>query len=297
MPTGQALQITPGDLEVFKLLFMLNIMTIGQIRRIRYYQPDTGRLSAEDNVRKRLRRLWDAGYLSGHTVFDESWTRLLAYTLADRAIPELRRVVPAILQAKVSKRVPQRHVDHALMVSECACRILEGVRESDIAVPALLPLHLPFYTTYTVGNPRARKFTNRFVTHEDIDDGARCFHLRPDIVFALQDGAVKRLFFLEADRGTEGHTKIAEKLHAYFLYSRLQEPWQRYDSDIVDFRILFVTTTQNRLSQLRDGLSDRFGYELVAFTTFDALRAENAVFSPIWQIFNDAMMPLISAET
>ena len=64
------LVLTARDVELFRWLWMLRVLTLGQLRRLGYYQPDTGQLSVLDNVRKRLKRLWDAGYFEGTRLLD-----------------------------------------------------------------------------------------------------------------------------------------------------------------------------------------------------------------------------------
>lgn len=299
--------LTPTDIELFRWLWMLRVMTLGQLRRVGYYQSDTGRLSSLHNVRKRLRRLWTAGYLSGDTLLE---TRERYYQLAEPALPALYETY-GIEQRRLYKPrglETMRHVHHTLMVSECAVRVAESLRESEITLLDLLPLRVPFYHTHTVGDVRKKKHVNRFVTQEDLLLRGRTspLRIRPDLVFALTQREISRLYFLEADRGSESPQEISAKQLAYHHYATapafpptptasapdpenlFQQPqpqpqyrWQRYGA-VQSFRVLFVTTDDRRLTKLTQALQEKPGFELMAFTTIAALQQQNMIFGPIW---------------
>ena len=98
-----------------------------------------------------------------------------------------------------------------------------------------------------------------------------------------------RLFFLEADRGTEGLKKIEEKQLGYFHYREVRDPekpaqmlWQRY-GPASDFRVLFVTTTTRRVDFLRKHLEGRPGAELMAFATLGLVKQEDVLFALVWR--------------
>jgi hypothetical protein len=292
------LVLTDTDHELFRWLWMLRVLTLGQLQRLGYYQPETGRVSSLHNVRKRLRRLWDKGYLSGDTLLA---TRERIYHLAERALPPLRErfdIEQQRLYQPAGSPQSLRQVHHALMVSECAVRVVESIRKSMMRVADLPPLAMPLYHTHAVGNVRTKKHVERFVTQEDLHLSGRPkpLRIRPDLVFALvQDSperiprnSVGRLYFLEADRGTESPREIAGKLLAYHHYAEYLDPldssrylWQRY-GDMRDFRVLLVTTDDRRVATLVRALARKPGFELTAVTTIDAVKERNLVFDPIW---------------
>ncbi len=290
---------TPTDVDLFRWLWMLRVLSLDQLRRLGYYQPKTGRLSSLDNVRKRLHRLWDKGYLVGNNLL----TRERIYFLGERALASLRDEY-GIWQRRLYKPKGMEtmgHVRHALLVSECAVRITEAVRRSTVQIPDLAPLGVPFYHTHAVGDPSKRKHVERFVTQEDLRvpgiPEAMC--IRPDLVFALEKASGSRLYLLEADRGSESPQEIALKQRGYFHYKQARDPqepahhlWQRYGL-VRDFRVLFVTTTDRRIELLRHKLQDKPGFELLAFTTIDQLKEHNPVFDPIWTAHTGRTMALI----
>lgn len=300
----RGIAVTPNDVELFRWLWMLRVLTLGQLRRLGYYQPDTGRLSSLDNVRKRLKRLWDAGYLQGD-ILRPGNERI--YFLGERALEPLGEhagIVQSRLYRPRSTETMQQ-LRHPLMVSECACRFTEAIRGTDLETPELPPLWVPFYHTHAVGDPSKKKHVERFVTQEDLRVPAHVapLRVRPDLVFALTKGDASRLFFLEADRGNEGPQEIAAKQLGYSHYFRARDPeqperyrWQRY-GDMHDFRVLFVTTHPRRIELLRRHLRDQPGFELMAFAGLENLQEKSAVFDPIWTVADESRRALMKRES
>ena len=285
--------LTETDVDLFRWLWMLRVMTLGQLRRAGYYQPDTGRVSSLDNVRKRLRRLSQKGFLESDRLLD---TRERIYLLAEPALFPLRERYD-IVQRRLYK--PQglgtlRQVHHALLVSECAVQVVEALRDSSLETLNLRPLGVPFYYTHAVANPRQKRHVERFVTQEDIAVPGRAapLRIRPDLVFALAQGSVARLYFLEVDRGSEGVAQIAEKQLGYHHYFEAPDPasperklWQRYGA-VHDYRVLLVTTEARRVTTLVQQLRLQPGFGLMNFSTVgerqEQERGENFVHDPIW---------------
>ncbi|MCH8919738.1 MAG: replication-relaxation family protein, partial [Chloroflexi bacterium] len=97
----------------------------------------------------------------------------------------------------------------------------------------------------------------------DIKDPETLINYTPDGVFALEKNDRTALFFLEIDRGTEvlsnpekGFSKAINFYYNYFISKK----FQRYQEDFKcepfrGFRVLFVTTTEVRLENMREALS------------------------------------------
>lgn len=301
MPT---LLLTDGDIELFRWVWMLQVLTLDQIRRLGYFQPETGLLSHPDNVRKRMGRLAKAGYLVGDDIWEEyTRKRQRVYRLGKEALAPLNYHF-GIEQNRLHKPKAQntfRQVYHSLLVSECAVRIVECLRGTPFETPDLLPLGMPFYLTHTVGNPHSKKHVERFVTQEDIPAAGQQnpYRIRPDLVFALGTEGVYRLFFLEADRGTESAAEIALKLRGYHHYHRFADSrqpgrylWNRY-GEVRDFRVLVVTTTANRIASLREKLEQEPGFELAAFTIAEKVKKADAVLDEDWTVVSGACRALL----
>ena len=278
--------LTETDVELFHWLWMLRVLTLGQLRRLGYYQPDTGRLSSMDNVRKRMKRLWDAGYLDGARL---AARKERVYVLNDPALEPLREHC-GIRQWRLYKPKfeTEAQILHPLLVSECAVRMVESVRQSDVELTNLQPLGVPFVHTHLVGNPRRRKHVERYVSQVDLEEGSGTYRIRPDLVFGLEKSGRGRLYFLEADRGSERPSEVAEKLAGYARYVDEPHPsspelkhWQQYGA-FRDFRVLVVTTTPRRVRSLAGAMEDEPGWNLVNLTTSESVRKHDPVFDGIW---------------
>lgn len=279
--------LTPRDVEIFRWLWLLRLLTLGQIRRLGYYQPDTGRCSVLDNVRKRMRRLWDAGYLSG-TRLIESKERI--YTLAPSALEPLRESYDLDQQRLYQPKLEaEAQLLHPLMVSECATRLVESLRGTTFALSSLRPVELPFVLTHTIGDANKRKHVERFLSQENLEvSGRDPFRIRPDLVFGVEKAGRGRLYFLEADRGTESVQDVVEKQLGYHAYLSALDPedptrclWQSY-GEFRDFRVLVVTSTQRRRQSLINALKGQQGWELTAVTMISEFESRHPLFDPIW---------------
>ncbi len=224
------LVLTDTDHELFRWLWMLRVLTLGQLRRAGYYQPEEDRVSSLHNVRKRLRRLWQKGYITGDTLLE---TRERIYFLDEPALPALRDrygIEQQRLYRPAGSAQSLRQIHHALMVSECAVTVAESIRKSAIQLVDLPPLGMPFYHTHAVGDVRQKKHVERFVSQENLDVAGfdKPLRIRPDLVFALNQNSmgspVSRLYCLEADRGSESPREVAEKLRAYHHYAEYLDP-------------------------------------------------------------------------
>ena len=280
--------LTERDVQLFHWLWMLRVLTLGQLRRLGYYQAETGQLSVLDNVRKRLKRLWDAGYLEGTRLLD---TKERVYFLGEQALPALRDHF-GIEQRRLYQ--PKLESDlqllHPLMVSECATRVVESLRGTDFELVSLSPLGIPFLHARTVGDVTKRRHVERFVAQEDVPVlGEAPARIRPDLVCGVAKQGRARLYLWEADRDTESPQEVLAKQLGYAHYWDARDPrdpqrrlWQRY-GEFRDFRVLIVTTSQRRLENLENALAGQEGWDLVALTTLEQLENHHPFFAPIWR--------------
>jgi len=290
------LQLTEGDVDVFELLFMLGVMSVDQIRRVRYFQPETGGLSVKGNVLKRLSRLRKGGYLRSEAVYTTGRKQILVYRLGDAGLQQLQVRNPRISQTRLYS-APEKTAHqmlHALMVTDCAVRIIESLRSTDVTSPKIGPLALLFYHSRVVADPGERGALRRFATHHEMRFRGEDRTIRPDLVFALQRGKRARLFLLEADRGTEGYGQLEEKVRAYDAFSRvhLDNPpnaplCTEYSDAIRDLRVLFVARSVNRIDGILRRLRDVPGIEMIRFTTKDHIMNSNMAFDAPWYFLGD----------
>jgi len=298
-PTTPGLVLTSTDLEIFRWLWMLRISTLGQIRRVHYFQQDSGgKLSAFDNVRKRLRRLMEAGYLTADTFLE---TKERIYMLGAKALPPLAErygiVQSRLYEPRGNDTLTQ--IRHPLMVSEVATRLVESLRGSAVELVDLEPLVVPFVHTHAIADSTQKRHVDRFVSQFDLEVDGVVLRIRPDLVFGLKAEGRARLYFVEADLGSESSQQIAEKFRGYHAYRIAPDPqnrsnpcWRRYGA-FEDFRVLFVTMTELRVKSLVRFLANRPGFELSAFSMLDAIKEQNMIFAGAWTSQQGTGRPLM----
>ena len=289
----KGLVLTGTDHDLFRWLWMLKVMTLGQLRRASYYQPETGRVSSIHNVRKRLQRLWQKGYIKGDTLVE---TRERFYTLEELGLSALRDRFGIRQQRLYHPRAASSHrsLERDLMISECAVRILEASRASALDLMSLRPLAIPFYKTHTVGDTKSKKHIERFVSQEDLQVAGHplALRIRPDLVFALEQEVTQRrfsrLYMVHVIHGNTSAKKAADWLFAYHHYRDHSDPenpskplWKRY-GDLDDFRVLLVTRKKDRVRSLARALEAKPGFDRTGIASLEALTSRDPLFDGIW---------------
>ena len=108
----------------------------------------------------------------------------------------------------------------------------------------------------------------------------------PDAYFVLHLGDRRAHFFLELDRATMSNSRWSTRVQGYLAYVHSGKYTERYNTR--SLRILTVTTTAQRLENLKETTHKAGGGELFWFTTFDEVSASSVFFEPIWRLANDA---------
>jgi hypothetical protein len=107
----------------------------------------------------------------------------------------------------------------------------------------------------------------------------------PDAYFILHLGDRRAHFFLELDRATITNKRWRMRIIAYQELIRSGKYQARYQTR--SLRILTVTTSEERLLNLKNTTVRAGGKDLFWFTTLDQIAAANVLFSPIWLLAND----------
>lgn len=106
----------------------------------------------------------------------------------------------------------------------------------------------------------------------------------PDGYVALtdRDGSTQHRAFVEADRATESLTRWREKVTGYLAYFRTPAFRDRYHAR-KPFRVLAVTTTPERMKNMKAVTEEVGGRSWFWFTTYAAIAQPGAVlFTPVW---------------
>jgi hypothetical protein len=111
----------------------------------------------------------------------------------------------------------------------------------------------------------------------------RRLFLGPDAYarFLAPDGPVA--FFLEVDRGTEGHRRLVDKVEAYLSLSASGQYQAHYTpAGSKAFRVLFVVTTgEQRLRNVKTVL-ERQAERLVWLSLLSQVVTQDVLYAPIW---------------
>ena len=107
----------------------------------------------------------------------------------------------------------------------------------------------------------------------------------PDAYFSLYMGDRRAHFFLELDRATMSNPRWRTRILAYLAYVNAGKYQVRYQTR--SLRILTVTTTAERLENLRKTTLKSGGGDLFWFTTLDQVSEATILSSPIWRLATD----------
>jgi hypothetical protein len=227
-------------------------------------------------ARKRLRRLWQHGFLNRHVrpVRMGEGSAVLLYTVTQRGIGH------AMQHAGEGAR-PRGRIRVSL--SEHALRIIDFHVALSLA-------------TRGVGFPQLRRWEQgpdyRFSAVVKEGNSTKETRLIPDAFFILELGGRDYAYFLEIDRGTTDLGRIKTKMLAY--WNLWQSKAASTKLGIRSFRVLHVTTTerrlQNTLKALRSIGATSIRLDLFSLTCFTryTLDHQEQLLEPIWHTVDQA---------
>lgn len=226
MPANHAFQLQDGDIDLLHYIFQLRLATIDHLSALsgRSMRALWGRL-----LKLRQRR-----YLSSATRFMQK----RVYGLGTSGVEALVEAGYAPTEL-VAKRLRHRELSeigirHSLFIADIHTRILLLTRTGPVSL-----------SQWTEGQTLWDTVSAR--------DGA-ALPIRPDAYFTLKHANLpepKRLLhvFLEADRSTMAHTKMAAKINGYLAYHSSRGYVKKYP-DMQTFRVATVTQTESRSYEL-----------------------------------------------
>lgn len=194
-----------------------------------------------------------------------------------------------------NKLVTPLFLNHTLAIIDFRIRLEASLVDNPVA-------YLPddaWISEYDMADPYATKKKDKFIIYDEIYDPVSRTNLSfyPDALFVLhgkgQYDNYRSLYFLEIDRGTESSMKIKQKLRSYYLF-RANNTFTKY-APVKSFIVLFVTTTQKRISALKDGLKDDPGLKCFLFTDLELIGTSNVVSAPIWLNHLDDYLSIIKS--
>jgi Replication-relaxation len=177
---------------------------------------------------------------------------------------------------------------HFMSINDFRILLTQACEENAINLLGFIPEY--------IGDKTPEGYVKKYIRDKvsDITYSATDYSHTPDAVFALEKEGRPALFFLEVDRGTETITNSERgflKCIMFYLNYWTGTAWLRYREDFKQefqtFRLLIVTTSQERLAHMREvvtGLSfrDEHAKQFLWGTLHTWVRKET-MFDVIWQ--------------
>jgi len=231
MPAKNGFQLNDGDLELLNFVFQLRIAHIGHLATL------SGR--SEIALWRRLRKLRERRYLASvgrfmqkhaYGIGSEAKAVLIEHGYAEQDLREKRLR---------HNELTEIGIRHSLFVADIHTRLLMLTRTGPLRI-AVWREGQALYDSVPV-----RK-------------GETGVPVRPDAYFVLQhtaqpEGNDRFHFFLEADRSTMNHARMAAKISAYLAYYEQGRHARKYPG-MPTFLVATVTQTRSRADELSKDL-------------------------------------------
>ena len=239
-------------------------------------------------VQRRLNKLWHNRYLarkrmpvmigqgSGQAVY------MLNTNGADLLSSQTSEDPQEIIWTQKQNEAGEHYIQHALMCSDHLVVLQTACKHPNYGQIE--------YLDHGHGKSLHHSFTVEDAQGQDLK-----LHVRPDWFFVLKDHRFDNTpsiyCFLEADRSTMDHKRMASKFMGYAFYRRYQ--MHKRLLNIPEFRVLTITRSDHRRQGLRNlvynldlpNLTDRDKRNLFWFATEQSYRLNEPgrIFAPIWQ--------------
>lgn len=277
----RAFKLAERDSQILLTLYKHRFLSISQIRFVHFPSLQT--------AYRRMRKLREVGFVSSFTVpnIEES-----IFAVARKGMPLVAAslgVDSRELKWTDTKTKPKDYyfMRHFLAINDFRIRLKQACDSSTVRLLGFIP---DYYGEKT-SSGGITKYIKDVIC--DIEAKQEEISHTPDGVFVLEKDGTAALFFLEIDRGTEvvsnSYKGVLKSLRFYMNYL-LEGKFQRYVKDFgvesfKGFRSLYVTTTDNRLQNIREATealnipqkAKRFHW----ISTFEQVN-ENGIFGPIW---------------
>jgi hypothetical protein len=231
MPAKNGFQLQAGDVELIHLTYQLRLATIDQLSAL------SGR-----SIRAlwgRLRKLKQRRYLTTVAHFMQKHI----YAIGSAGVPVLIESgygAPELAEKRIRHReLTDTGIRHSLFIADIHTRVLLQTKSGPITLPH-----------WEEGRALWDTVPGR--------DGETRVPVRPDAYFVLKDarrpeGNNKFHVFLEADRSTMSHERMAAKIEGYLAYHERRLHTKKYPG-MRSFTVATVTETRSRAEELRKDL-------------------------------------------
>lgn len=278
------------DIAVLADLARYFLLTARQVRELQFAGKNGSRI-----CRRRLLALMQAGYVrkrAMHVVNPLDGSTSPTYHLTKHGLEFLAGHFddPSILSRPLEPSQPQ-HLHHYAAVADTYRLLDRAITKQSGAVELVQWVHEDEVIDPEVDLKRKLR------TEFDYPKKAVCL---PDAAFLLKHAGVRAVVYLEQDRDTFFHDRVAaRKSPGYRELLTTQRHKEHFPSTQLDFFfVLFVTPTQKRAEQLRQSFAKRNEShdvrKIYRFGSLDQLNDDNFLFEPMLSCcHHDDRVPLI----
>lgn len=270
--------LTERDIDVVLALNRYRLLRTSQVKSLVYSST-----SGLQVARRRLRLLFHNGYVKRipSRIEPGNGTAEDVYRLDEAGEAVLRRRGEEILSVATDE-VKAIFVEHALAVSHVGVSLELALRRGGVPV-------------------ELERFAPEHVLRKEMRKGVLVLEgngrpMYPDALILLRGRGpyqhVRRLFLVEADRGTESSRVVLEKLAAYHAY-RQRGLQKSFGEDLDGFRLLFVTASAVRVENLVRAFKAVPGGDLVLLSDETKLNERTILEEPIWTDVQGRLRPLL----
>ena len=300
------------DIQLLKYAYVYRLLDTGHFTALCDNHPLT--------IKRRLQNLFHNGYLDRPVSQLHAWTsgsRQFVYALGARGAKALQEKGVPISEGvdwyEKNKHIKNDYIQHRLGITNFRVMLDLAVRAHNPHLTLEPVAHTNSLWWEWQGGPKAQhKRPTVSFSHRSANMTAG---ICPDGLFSIGQGEKSYPCFVEYDTGSmpvyrsnPNLTSIARKFLIYWnLWDQEVQHKKRllHTSplkdffDVETFRVLFITTTPERIASMIKSCQDLFktGRKLFWFTTFDQMTLDNPqdIFKPIWytgstQLYNSRVV-------
>ena len=254
-PSARRPILTERDLEVIFDLYEYRYLTGSQIAQLRFPSQQTANRRIRSLIRDRhIQPFWSPGIDERIFALDRRGAEIVKAHLEGLGIEGDLRL------RKKGFHTPKDYyfLRHFLEVNQFRIDLVQGC---ELSPETSLLGYVPEYHGRKSKKGGLVKLIRDNVS--DIRDGEGDVSHTPDSVFALSRNGKPALFFLEIDRGTEtisSEERGVLKCFRFYINYLVSRSYRKYEKnfrcgELKGFRVLFVTTTQERVRNIREAAS------------------------------------------
>ncbi len=261
------MMLTERDKRIVGWVYQMRFLTSDQIKKLEF---ENGSMTA---CRRRLALLYHNGWLSsvGKPVPAGFGSAKRVYCLSKKGKELVEHLYNGtdlrdIKWTEKSNKVADFFIEHVLAVNDVRIAFLNSVKKSGN------------YSLFWIPEWEIKGWKEKVY---DPENESRTLPVTPDAFIELRGQKAKACYFLEVDRATESNRRWRDKVKGYVEYVRSGRYYQRFKSE--SLRVLTVTTSEERLSNLLKTTDSVLNADFFLFTTFKKISESDVLFDSIWK--------------